>query len=168
MIKVKINEVFEVIEGVNEARKLGIGYLDKLRGKYVVDFIEAAYILQSTKGIVIDSSGNPLDLKTLFIKYSRKSIDWAKFSVYYDLRKRGRKVKIGFTENDLIVEYGNERMLIFVTEENIGITVNKLLEWVKYSFSKGFKPLLAVVDMHGDITYYEITEVSLANIKDMF
>ncbi|HDD26374.1 MAG TPA: hypothetical protein ENF75_04715, partial [Acidilobales archaeon] len=88
----------------------------------------------------------------------------AKFAVYYDLRMRGRRVRMGFQENDLIVEYGSEKIAVFVTEENNPIAVSKLLEWIKYALSKGLKPILAVVDMHGDITYYEVLETNLVNI----
>lgn len=164
MIKVVIKDVPEVVEGVNEASRLGIGRVDKLSGKYVVDVIEAAFIIQTGRGEVVDSSGKKLSVGELFTMYSKNINDWAKFAVYYDLRMRGRRVRMGFQENDLIVEYGSEKIAVFVTEENNPIAVSKLLEWVKYALSKDLRPILAVVDMHGDITYYEVLETNLVNI----
>ena len=58
-------------------------------------------------------------------------------------------------------------MMVFVTEENSPITANELVEWVKTSLSKGYQPIIAVVDAHGDVTYYTMHILRIEDIEEV-
>jgi len=115
---------------------------------------------------VKDAEGE-VDLKKLFVKYARSRYDWIKFTVLTDLRNRGRKTRSGFSQNTLIYEWGNEKIMVFVTEENSPIVAGELIEWIKISLSKGYQPVIAVVDAHGDVTYYSMHILRIEDVEEV-
>ena len=144
--------------------KLGLGIYSRIHNAYLLDVPEIAYIIFKKIAKVKDSEGE-VDLKKLFIKYSRSRYDWIKFTVLTDLRNRGRKTRSGFSQNTLIYEWGSEKIMVFVTEENSPIIANDLVEWIKISLSKGYQPVIAVVDAHGDVTYYSMYTLRVEDIE---
>ncbi|MEM4685219.1 MAG: hypothetical protein QW133_03775, partial [Sulfolobales archaeon] len=131
----------------------------------VLDISEVAYLIYKKLGrLLVD--GKELTLDELFTKYSRSPNDWIKFVVLCDLRERGRKAKAGFSDNSLIFERDG-RYLVYVTEENSPITPNELVSWLSSALSKEYEPLIAVVDAHGDVTYYELLSVRARDLKEV-
>ena len=130
---------------------------------YLLDISEVAYLIFKGLAKVKDLEGY-LDLNKLFTKYSRSKYDWVKFTVLLDLRERGRKVRAAFMDNVLILDRGNRKVMIFVTEENSPIEASKLYEWASLALSKGYEPVLAVVDAHGDVTYYSLLLVRVEEL----
>ena len=131
----------------------------------VLHFVEAAYLIYTGKAEIFDDKGNRLSFEEFFSKYCSDRRAWILFTVYFDLRKRGKKAKPGLTNSDIIVEHQKESLRIFVTEENTQLPLRTIIEWIEDSLRKGYKPLMAVVDMYGDITYYELSKISLPKIK---
>jgi len=164
MIAGEINSKLAVVGDVSLLNKLGLGIYSKVHNAYLLDVSEVAYIIFRKLAIVKDGEGE-VNLQKLFTKYSRNKYDWIKFTVLTDLRSRGRKTRSGFSQNTLIYEWGNEKMMIFVTEENSPITANELVEWIRISLSKGYQPVIAVVDAHGDVTYYTMHTLRLEDIE---
>lgn len=120
-------------------------------------YVRAGRVLVGNKEVSIED---------LFSTYSRDPNDWIKFVVLYDLRSRGRKAKAGYSSNTLIYEH-NGKYMVYVTEENAPITPNDIVNWVSSALSKGYEPLLAVVDAHGDVTYYKILNVRARELAEV-
>ena len=138
-------------------------------GKYVpgvgrvLHFIEVAYLLYTKRAELYTETGSKIDFEELFRKFGNRKL-WTLFTVYYDLRHRGRRVRPGMSENDIVIEDKSNPIRIFVAEENTELSLNTLLEWIEDSMKKGYKPIIAVVDMYGDVTYYEMAKISLPKI----
>lgn len=131
----------------------------------VLDPLEVAFLLHEGKAIVFKENGETLSLKDLAIMYSDKREWWLLFTVLHDLFKRGRIVKRGFGERDLILERDNKKYQIYVAEENVMVSINELIEWIDNSFSKNMIPVIAIVDMYGDVTYYKASKHMFKKIE---
>ncbi len=171
MSEVKKSKVVKVVDVTSDGKLLvnvepitlldnmGLGFHNKNIGLYVLDIAELAYIIYKSIATVLDRDGDKLGLMNLFIRYSRSAVDWIKFTVLLDLRDRGRKARAGYYKNSLIYSRGNSKIMVFVTEENAPLKAALLVEWVSSALSKGYEPVLAVVDAHGDVTYYSMFPV---------
>lgn len=156
---------FVVFNGLDEVRELNLGNYIRSLNAVVLDISEVAYLIYKKLGrLLVD--GEELTLDELFTRYSRSPNDWIKFVVLCDLRERGRKAKAGFSGNSLIFERDG-RYLTYVTEENSPITPNELVSWLSSALSKEYEPLIAVVDAHGDVTYYELLSVRAHDLKEV-
>ncbi len=133
------------------------------RGK-ILDPLEVAYLLHEDRAIVFGDGGKILTLRDLASMYADKKEWWLLFTVLHDLYKRGRIARRGFGENDLILEREGKRYQIYVTEENVIVSVNELLEWIDKTFAKNMIPVIAVVDMYGDVTYYKASKHTFKKI----
>ncbi len=119
----------------------------------------ALYVLYTNQGVMLDENGNRITIEEFIKRYGGTSL-WITFSVYLDLRRRGKKPEPGLAQNELVLE--NERMRIYVFEENAPITPRKILELVERCLKQGYKVIVAVVDMYGDVTYYEVDKMKFA------
>ncbi len=146
-------------------KDLKIGLKHNLTSNYVLDVVELAYVIYSGVGRVLDESGKELSLEDIFAKYSKSKYDWVKFSVFVDLRNRGRVARIGYLENVLLVEFGSRKFAVYVAEENSPIKSGDILVWVEKALMKGYEPVLALVDAHGDVTYYTLRTQKLEDLK---
>lgn len=131
----------------------------------ILHFVEVAYLIYTGRAEIFDDKGNKLSFEDFFSNYCSDRKAWILFTVYFDLRKRGKRAKPGLTNSDIIVEHQKESMRIFVTEENTQLSLQTIIEWIEDSLRKGYKPLMAVVDMYGDVTYYELSKINLPRIK---
>ncbi len=147
--------------------KLGLGEANPdLKGTMLLDVSEAAYLIFNGLAKLVDGDGE-VSLDKLFTKYSGGRNDWIKFVVLLDLRERGRRARAGFGDNDLIYEKGQQRIQVFVIEENSPLISGRIIEWTRKSIMKGFEPVIAVVDAHGDVTYYSTRILNLSDLKEV-
>ena len=107
---------------------------------------------------IIDENGANIDWFELAIELSRKEAElWIMFTVYYDLRERGRKTEQGPFNNSFTLYIGGKpKMLVFVTEETVSFPSKKVVEWLEASRKMGREAVLAIVDKHGEVSYYSI------------
>jgi len=78
------------------------------------------------------------------------------FIVYYDLRRRGRRVTRGLRPRTLIVSRGESNQLeVLVLSEGSKTTFRDIAEWSRLAARDGYLPVVAVVDGYGVVTYYE-------------
>ena len=131
-------------------------YVRSDKGISEIDLIKAAYLLYHNKAIAIDENGKNISLRDLFMRYGDKEEWWILFSVFTDLAKRGFKVEKGYSSRDLIALKGDKKYRIFVTEEGMKIKLSYLYTWIEGTQVKDLDVLIAVVDMYGDITYYQV------------
>ncbi|ALU11818.1 endonuclease [Ignicoccus islandicus DSM 13165] len=138
---------------------------------YVLHPIEIAYLLFTGKGIAFYK-----EKELSFIDYigwvlrklegcncPLERTFWSMFTVYYDLRKRNRKVLVEVRRDGTLIEVRRDKWWTeyLVLEEGIVITVNDLLEWVEEVRANDLRGVVAVVDRNGSVTYYEASKVYL-------
>jgi len=131
----------------------------------VLDFIEASYLVYMGRAKALDESGRELEVKDLFMRYASGDLWWILFTVFTDLASRGRRVRKGYGERDIIVEHGGKTYMVYVTEEGVEIPIVTLLSWIESSHHKDMIPVIAVVDMYGDVTYYQASNINLRRIR---
>jgi len=126
--------------------------------------VEAAYLLYIGKLRLREESGRELSLEDMF-KIIRDDNLWILFVVYTDLRRKGKRVRLSHTPRMLYVEHGDKVIEMLVLEENTMVPSTDIVEFVRRAISRGFEPMIAVVDMYGDITYYEVSKISFKPIE---
>ncbi|MCS7100020.1 MAG: hypothetical protein RMH84_02410 [Sulfolobales archaeon] len=141
---------------------LGLGW--RVEGNtYFLDMAELTYVVY--KGICDVYVGDrATDLTLLYSLYPQMDYAWSKFAVLLDLRERGRKARSGYSPRELLYAKGSEKVLVLVLEENTVIEASKIVEWVRSAIMRECAPVIAVVDAHGDVTYYS---ASLARAEDL-
>ncbi len=124
--------------------------------------LQVAYLLHTSNAIVLDENDREMSLHEFVSRFSNPSF-WITFSTYVDLRKRGRRVEPGLLDNELVIE--DRKLKIYVFEECVPIHIEKLMQLVDTSIRQGYKVVIAVVDMHGDVTYYEVDKMRFPTIE---
>lgn len=90
---------------------------------------------------------------------------WIMFSVYYDLRERGRILKTGPLTNSFTMYKGaRPHALIIVLEETVKFDVEEIFKWIEMARKMGRDCILAVVDKHGDVSYYQLEAANLGEL----
>lgn len=129
-----------------------------------LDLLQASHLVYSGKALAVDEDGRELGIRDLFARYASGDLWWILFTVFNDLASRGRKVRRGYEDRDLVVEHGGKTYRIYVTEEGASVPIITLLSWLEGSQHKDLVPVIAVVDMYGDVTYYQPFTVSFKRI----
>lgn len=124
--------------------------------------IMVAYLLYIGKAEVKDCNGNPMDLEDLVKMFGGKSM-WIVFSTYLDLRRRGKVPDLGAEPRELMLE--KDRMCIYVYEENAKVKPIELAALVERGLRRDCRVVIAIVDMYGDVTYYEVTKMTFPRIE---
>ncbi len=130
-----------------------------VQGNEEVELLEALYQVYRGKAI-LEYEGRELNLeeaiKLIANKCSRNI--WVEFEVYIDLRKRGRILSIGPKPNTLLMKKSKSKQYyeyyILILEENKPIPLRILKDFIEEARKNSWKPIIAVVDRYGDITYY--------------
>ncbi len=121
-----------------------------------LDVLEAAYLVYRGKASFRGESGWGAAFKLL----SEAGVDVDTFFVYMDLRRRGRRPRAGVRRRTLVYQHGSTRYEVLVLSEGYPVTLGSLIEWSRVSASDGYMPIIAVVDRHGVVTYYEARAVT--------
>ncbi|MGC9209666.1 MAG: hypothetical protein ACP5FT_00100 [Acidilobus sp.] len=91
----------------------------------------------------------------------RSGLDFELFLVYYDLRRRGRRVSMGRRPRTLLIDEGSGRIMeVLVLSEGRPVKLSDIAEWSRLAVSESHEPVLAIVDENGGITYYEARVVT--------
>ncbi|MEM0021133.1 MAG: hypothetical protein QW039_05755 [Fervidicoccaceae archaeon] len=127
-----------------------------------IEFLDGLYRTKKGSMKVSDEEGKELDwLEIMRIRSKSDANSWIIFSVYYDLRERGRSVREGPFPNTLeLVSEGKPFALVFVVEETIKFKVKVLSDWLDLSRRFGREVIIAIVDKHGDVSYYTMERFS--------
>ncbi|MEW6295060.1 MAG: tRNA-intron lyase [Candidatus Diapherotrites archaeon] len=141
------------------------GFGEKKEFEFVLDLIEAFYLLEKEKIELEDSKGEKIGEKEILKIAEKKDKEfYRKFLVYRDLRERGFVVKTGFKFGfDLRVyprgkKPGEEhtQWVVAVKSQNDKMNMIELSRKVRLSGNIKTTLLFAVVDSENDINYYEI------------
>ncbi len=131
--------------------------------KLLLEVVEIAYLLIRSRIRIIDRGRVYSSLEDFMNRYFNciKEFFWPKLVIYRDLRDRGRRVKV-LGDNEFLVKdkYGNLRLVV-VLEEGSNIEVSDLNRWIGKARDNNLIPVLAIVSLQGDLTYYEISGIDL-------
>ncbi len=88
---------------------------------------------------------------------------WSMFTVYYDLRKRKRKIMPEVRREGTILEIRRDRWWAeyLVLEEGVDTTIGNLIMWIEDVRANDMLPIVAIVDRNGSVTYYEVAKATL-------
>ena len=123
-----------------------------------VSIIELLWLAHS-KGKKIVYNGKILSIEDL-LKITKNDFAWIVFTVYSDLKNRGKKVEV-IGDNLLLLRRDSKHIEVYVLEENNLIMLNRLIELIELSHRRGREVVFALVDKHGDVTYYSSSPISL-------
>ncbi len=133
----------------------------KLPGSKVHPLV-AMFMIYSGIAVLYDDRGCELSLEELLKRMNKREL-WITFSVYLDLLKRGRRVEPGVADNELVLE--KLRVKVYVFEENSLVKPEMLIDIIEKASRQDYKVVIAVVDMYGDVTYYEVSKISFPVIE---
>ncbi len=124
-----------------------------------LEIVEIAYLLLKSKITIKDSSMEINDLESFMNTYYEclKEFFWPRLVVYRDLRDRGRRVRVLGGNEFLVRDKYGELRLVVVLEEGRRVGVSSIPLIVDKALDNGLKPVLAIVSLQGDLTYYELT-----------
>ncbi len=123
-----------------------------------VSIIELLWLVYS-KGKKIVYNGKFLSIEDL-LKIAKNDFVWIVFTVYSDLKNRGKKVEV-IGDNLLLLRRDYKHIEVYVLEENNLIMLSRLIELIELSHRRGREVVFALVDKHGDVTYYSSSPISL-------
>ena len=128
---------------------------------------EALYLV-SEKRLCVVSEDHEIDFQELLRKSRTEDPDiWSKYVLYRDLRSRGYVVregsigKLGFR----VYERGTypkkaAKYEVFSVREGDPVSVSHLNEVLRSAEGAKKKLIVAVIDRHGEIVYYSLTQYS--------
>ena len=134
---------------------------------YFLDAAELTYLVfkDVAEAYLGDSR---LDLTSIYSTFPQMSYAWSKFTVLLDLRDRGRRARSGYSPRELLYTKGSQRVLVLVLEENTLVRASEVAEWVRSALMREYRPIIAVVDAHGDVTYYSASVVRASDLGRVY
>lgn len=141
------------------------------KNKLRLDFIEAAFLCEEKKLIVIDQ-GKQLDFETLITTAAKKEETFeTRYLIFRDLRHRGHQLQL-LKEHPLFTFYSKNQQepnrpssLIATFSERKPCTIKLLLSLIGHAKQQKSYCWLAIADEEGDITYYALNSTPLTGNK---
>ncbi len=128
-----------------------------------VDPIIALYLAYNSNAKIVDEENRELDLDSIIKICEENNRALETFFVFLDLVKRGRKARPGIQGNEIVLE--DEKIRIYAIDENSKIGVRDLYALVDRSIKQGYRVIIALVDLYGDVTYYEVNKMDFQRIE---
>jgi tRNA splicing endonuclease len=85
------------------------------------------------------------------------------FTVLHDLMKKGKKVLLGDSMRELILP--DEKIKVMVIDEDSYISAEDIYKLVEKSIKQETRLIIAVVDINGETTYYEVSKMDFPRIE---
>jgi len=161
VIIVKNGGLFRLLEpSLNELRSsIDREFGVEINGRCYLSPVEVLYLIYLGYKVYIEGSTKPMSFNEVMSIVDDREL-WVKFVVYYDLKKRGRKVRVrserGFTFVD---PQTKEDVEVVVMEESRKLKVGEIVELIEKYSKMGKQLLLAIADRHGDVTYYHVSRI---------
>ncbi len=153
LLQVKIEDEKIIIEKPEENRTTC-----QLKEREHLTIVEALWLVYSKNKKLI-YNGKILRIEDL-LKIAKNDFVWIVFTVYNDLKNRGKKVEV-LGDNLLLIHAGTRNIDVYVLEENNLVLLNRLIELIEISHRRGRDVVFALVDKHGDVTYYSTSPITL-------
>lgn len=149
----------------DQLRNKGFGEI--FNKEYLLDELEALYLLQNKKLIILEneSSFSFSDLLKILIKRDKKLL--TKFLVYRDLRSKGYVVKngFGFGTDFRVYERGEfskkpSKYVAIGINEGTNIRASAFVNTLEQVENMGKSAVIAVVERRGEVIYYKISNMA--------
>jgi tRNA-intron endonuclease len=132
--------------------------------------VEALLLVERNRLEVLTDSNESLNFQALTKIFMKTNPDlWLKYLVYRDLRSRGYVVRPGYGGNIDFRLYprgaklgtDTSKSLIYIVREGAPIGLEELDRVTKLAVSTRKKLEMAVVNRVGEVTYYQVSQVSI-------
>ena len=152
------SEVTELFEQSRFGNKLKDSRLE-------LTLIEALYLADKDRLVVVDSKGKEMKNEQLFRKAARREKNfWPRYYTYKDIRDRGYIIKTAlkfgadFRVYDRGIKPGDDhaKWIVYPVRETENLTWYDFAAKNRVAHSTKKRLLISVVDEEGDVTYYEI------------
>ncbi|MEM1541340.1 MAG: hypothetical protein QW101_02275 [Ignisphaera sp.] len=120
------------------------------------------YLVYTGVAEIVNEKGERIGFRDL-VKSLKNANTFSMFIVLYDLVKRGRKVGVGEIHNELVII--DEKIKIYVLDEDSYIVAEELYKIVDRAIKQGYRLVVAVVDINGEVTYYEVNKTDFPRIE---
>jgi len=134
-------------------------------GKVELSLIEALYLLEKRKIIILDGRSKEIGFEKFLKKATKIEPNlWTRYCVFKDMRDRGYVIKTAlkfgadFRVYDRGVKPGEDhaRWVIYPVKEGSTMTWYEFAAKNRVAHSTKKRLMVGIVDDEGDITYYEI------------
>ncbi|MBW2996120.1 tRNA-intron lyase [Candidatus Woesearchaeota archaeon] len=134
-------------------------------GKVQLSLLEGLYLLEKKKLDVVDGRNKKLKFDDFLKKAQRLEKNfWIKYSVFKDMRDRGYIIKtaLKFGADFRVYARGvkpgedHAKWIVYPVHEGSTLTWHEFSAKNRVAHSTRKKLLIGVVDVEGDVTYYEI------------
>ena len=145
------------------------GFGEKTATEFVLDLVEALYLMQKQKLEIEETNGKKITEKQLLALGEKKFKEFYNvFIVYSDLRERGYVPKTGFKFGFHLRVYpkgkkqgeAHTQWVINVSTQNSKLSMTELSRMVRLSGNIKTTLLQAVVDSENDINYYSFERIT--------
>ena len=133
--------------------------------KLQLSLVEAQFLLEKSKIVVLDSRNKPIASDKLFKKAQKLEPNfWIRYSVFKDLRTRGYIVKTAlkfgadFRVYDRGVKPGDDhaKWIVYPVHEAAALTWYEFAAKNRVAHSTKKRLMIGIVDEESSVTYYEI------------
>ena len=134
---------------------------EKSGDKLFLNIIEISYLLLTGR-IIVETDGRIISTLEDFMKSSLecfKEYSWSNLVVYKDLRDRGRKVRVLGKNVFMMKDKHGDIRLVLILEEKSPLGVKDIIEFAEKSMRNNITPIVAIVSLQGEITYYELARI---------
>ena len=121
----------------------------------------ALHLMYVGRAQVFDEKGEKLSFEDL-LKAVRDPDTFSVFIVLHDLARRGKSVAVDSGRELVLI---NENVRVYVVDEDSYLTAEDLYTLVDKSIKLGYRLVIAVVDLNGEVTYYEVGKVDFPRIE---
>lgn len=132
-------------------------------GELILDLTEVAYLLLEGKLVLEMPGGIQVSSLDEFMKHAGecfKDFFWPQLVVYKDLRDRGRRVKVIDQYKFLVKDKSGNLRFVYVLEEKKLVKMEDIVRELDNARKNSLQPVLAIVSLQGDLTYYEANIIS--------
>lgn len=120
------------------------------------------YLAYTNSAEIVDEKGEKIMFNDI-VKLVKDVNAFSTFLVLYDLSRKGKKVVIG--ENTSILVIIDDKIKVFVLDEDSYIAAEDLYDIVDRSIKQGYRVVIALVDINGEVTYYEVSKTDFPKIE---
>lgn len=167
-VKSELIEDNVITENSDEARNLfkdGVYGTELEEGRVQLSLIEAAYLLEKKKIIILNGRGKEIEKEKFFKKARKLEKNFkVRLAVYKDIRDRGYVIKTAlkfgadFRVYDRGIKPGEDhaKWIVYPVTETESLTWYDFAAKNRVAHSTKKRLLIGIVDEENDVTYYEI------------
>lgn len=120
------------------------------------------HLVYTDKAKVYDDKGVDLGFEDL-VKSIRDSEAFSTFIVFHDLAKKGKNIRVGTSARELVLP--DDNIKVYVLDEDSYISAEDLYKLVDKTIKQDYRLVIAVVDLNGEITYYEVNKMDFPRLE---